>query len=80
METISCLTKPISSCFSYLFDQLTMTGKISNLVFDNGSDMCKAGFACDDEPRIILRSMVGRSSHQVDCQNESEKVRKVFLN
>merc|ERR1712080_457381 len=27
---------------------------------DNGSGMCKAGFACDDAPRAVFPSIVGR--------------------
>jgi actin len=30
------------------------------LVFDNGSGMCKAGFAVDEAPRVIFPSIVGR--------------------
>jgi actin beta/gamma 1 len=30
------------------------------LVFDNGSSMCKAGFAGDDAPRAVFPSVVGR--------------------
>jgi actin-related protein len=30
------------------------------LVFDNGSGMMKAGFAGDEEPRVVFSSVVGR--------------------
>jgi len=30
------------------------------LVIDNGSGMCKAGFAGDDAPRAVFSSVVGR--------------------
>ena len=30
------------------------------LVVDNGSGMCKAGFAGDDAPRTVFPSIVGR--------------------
>ena len=38
---------------------------ISALVIDNGSGMCKAGFAGDDAPRAVFPSIVGRPRHQV---------------
>jgi len=34
------------------------------LVVDNGSGMCKAGFAGDDAPRCVFPSVVGRARHQ----------------
>jgi hypothetical protein len=37
----------------------------SALVVDNGSGMCKAGFAGDDAPRAVFPSIVGRPRHQV---------------
>ena len=36
---------------------------VAAVVIDNGSDMCKAGFAGDDAPRIVLPSIVGRPRH-----------------
>ena len=33
------------------------------LVVDNGSGMCKAGFAGDDAPRAVFPSIVCRPSH-----------------
>lgn len=36
------------------------------LVVDNGSDMCKAGFAGDDAPSAVFPSIVGRHRHQVN--------------
>ncbi|KIM42792.1 hypothetical protein M413DRAFT_444448 [Hebeloma cylindrosporum] len=33
------------------------------LVLDNGSGMCKAGFAGDDAPRAVFPSIVGRARH-----------------
>jgi len=35
------------------------------LVVDNGSGMCKVGFAGDDAPRAVFPSIVGRPRHQV---------------
>jgi len=34
------------------------------VVMDNGSGMCKAGFAGDDAPRAVFPSVVGRARHQ----------------
>ena len=38
---------------------------IAALVIDNGSGMCKGGFAGDDAPRAVFPSIVGRPRHQV---------------
>ena len=35
-----------------------------NLVFDNGSDMMRAGFAGDDAPRAVFPTIVSRPRHQ----------------
>jgi len=37
-----------------------MSDEIAALVVDNGSGMCKAGFAGDDAPRTVFPSIVGR--------------------
>lgn len=39
--------------------------EIAALVVDNGSGMCKAGFAGDDAPRAVFPSIVGRPRHKV---------------
>src|ERR1700722_10968768 len=39
-------------------------GEVQALVIDNGSGMCKAGFAGDDAPRAVFPSIVGRPRHQ----------------
>ena len=36
---------------------------VQALVVDNGSGMCKAGFAGDDAPRAVCPSIVGRPKH-----------------
>merc|ERR1711962_1306932 len=36
---------------------------VAALVVDNGSGMCKAGFAGDDAPRAVFPSIVGRPRH-----------------
>lgn len=45
-----------------------MEEEIAALVIDNGSGMCKAGFAGDDAPRAVFPSIVGRPRHQVSSQ------------
>jgi actin-related protein len=42
-----------------------MDEEVAALVIDNGSGMCKAGFAGDDAPRAVFPSIVGRPRHQV---------------
>ena len=34
------------------------------LVVDNGSGMCKAGFACDSAPRVSFPSIVGHPRYK----------------
>uniref|UniRef100_A0A915MGY2 Protein argonaute-1 n=9 Tax=cellular organisms TaxID=131567 RepID=A0A915MGY2_MELJA len=41
-----------------------MDEEVAALVVDNGSGMCKAGFAGDDAPRAVFPSIVGRPRHQ----------------
>src|SRR5687767_10782664 len=41
---------------------------VAALVIDNGSGMCKAGFAGDDAPRAVFPSIVGRPRHQVSIK------------
>ena len=38
---------------------------VAALVIDNGSGMCKAGFAGDEAPRAVFPSIVGRFRHKV---------------
>lgn len=51
--------------FSPNFYSSAMEDEIAALVVDNGSGMCKAGFAGDDAPRAVFPSIVGRPRHQV---------------
>merc|ERR1712002_1261335 len=37
--------------------------EVAALVIDNGSGMCKAGFAGDDAPRAVFPSVIGRPRH-----------------
>ena len=41
-----------------------MDDDVATLVVDNGSGMCKAGFAGDDAPRSAFPSIVGHPRHQ----------------
>jgi len=41
-----------------------MSEDVQALVVDNGSGMCKAGFAGDDAPRAVFPSIVGRPRHK----------------
>ena len=47
---------------------------VAALVIDNGSGMCKAGFAGDDAPRAVFPSIVGRPRHQVRNMSKSTAV------
>src|SRR3569623_511314 len=40
-----------------------MSDEVQALVIDNGSGMCKAGFAGDDAHRAVFPSIVGRPRH-----------------
>jgi actin beta/gamma 1 len=40
-----------------------MEDEVAAFVVDNGSGMCKAGFAGDDAPRAVFPSIVGRPKH-----------------
>ena len=37
---------------------------VAALVVDNGSGLCKAGFAGDDAPRAVFPSVVGHPKYQ----------------
>ena len=37
--------------------------EIKSIVCDNGSGMCKAGFAGDDAPRAVFPSIIGRPKY-----------------
>ena len=37
---------------------------VAALVIDNGSGLCKAGFAGDDAPRAVFPSIVGHPKYQ----------------
>ena len=39
--------------------------EVQALVVDNGSGMCKAGFAGDDAPRAVFPSIVGRPRQHI---------------
>jgi actin beta/gamma 1 len=45
------------------FKKMCDEEEVQALVVDNGSGMCKAGFAGDDAPRAVFPSIVGRPKH-----------------
>ena len=49
--------------------------EVAALVVDNGSGMCKAGFAGDDAPRAVFPSIVGRPRHQVRFYNQERSIK-----
>ncbi len=56
--------------------------EIQPLVIDSGSGMCKAGFAGDDEPRVVFRSVVGRRKYPegvIMCQCVPASVKDQLL-
>jgi actin-related protein len=58
---------------------------IAALVIDNGSGMCKAGFAGDDAPRSVFPSLIGRARQPgimvrvVYAVIQSESCRALYL-
>jgi actin-related protein len=50
-----------------------MGDDLQALVVDNGSGMCKAGFAGDDAPRAVFPSIVGRPRHQAMMVGAGDK-------
>ena len=52
--------------------------EVAALVVDNGSGMCKAGFAGDDAPRAVFPSIVGRPRHQVSRATVSQMIHDTF--
>jgi len=48
--------------------------EVAALVVDNGSGMCKAGFAGDDAPRAVFPSIVGRPRYQVRVPGRGKNV------
>ena len=45
--------------------QQTIDDDIAAVVIDNGSGMCKAGFAGDDAPRAVFPAITGRPRYDV---------------
>jgi len=56
-----------------------MDEDVAALVVDNGSGMCKAGFAGDDAPRAVFPSIVGRPRHQVRTLTNCTQLLKVHM-
>ncbi|VDI37984.1 Hypothetical predicted protein [Mytilus galloprovincialis] len=49
------------------------------VVIDNGSEMCKAGFAGDDAPRAVFPSIVGRTRQAVTSLYASGRVTGIVV-
>jgi hypothetical protein len=50
------------ACSPFLLCLTPQMSEVQALVVDNGSGMCKAGFAGDDAPRSVFPSIVGTST------------------
>ncbi|KAH3777527.1 actin, cytoplasmic 1-like [Dreissena polymorpha] len=46
---------------------------IAAIVIDNGSGMCKAGFAGDDEPRVVFPAIAGRPRYDIAIAGMGDK-------
>ncbi|KAH9258158.1 actin [Batrachochytrium salamandrivorans] len=57
------LTAPHTPRLAKSQNLFNMGDDVQALVVDNGSGMCKAGFAGDDAPRAVFPSIVGRPKH-----------------
>ena len=44
-----------------------MEEDVASVVIDNGSGMCKAGFAGDDAPRAVFPAITGRPRYDVSA-------------
>ena len=62
--------EPFFSSLSSNNNQIKMCDHdVAAVVIDNGSGMCKAGFAGDDAPRAVFPSIVGRPRRQVSIDD-----------
>ena len=52
---------------------------IAALVIDNGSGMCKAGFAGDDAPRAVFPALTGRPKFDVSIPAEYDFYIKLYI-
>jgi len=48
---------------------------IAGVVIDNGSGMCKAGFAGEDAPRAVFPALTGRPRYDIVMAGMGAKVR-----
>lgn len=47
---------------------LSMSGRVSiPVIIDNGSGLCKAGLAGEEDPSVVFSATVGRTRYQVCC-------------
>lgn len=47
-------------------------GENSPIVIDNGSGWMKSGYSCDDHPRSVIPTMVGRPSNRITSEEEGQ--------
>ena len=52
----------------------TIDEDIAAVVIDNGSGMCKAGFAGDDAPRAVFPAITGRARYDVSVWGKWMKI------
>jgi actin beta/gamma 1 len=64
LKNTSCWNDDKDICIPSQSEGRNMADEEAPLVVDNGSGMCKAGFAGDDAPRAVFPSIVGRPRHQ----------------
>ena len=50
-----------------------MGDEVETLVIDNGSNMCKAGFAGDEAPRSVFPSIIGRPKYMLTVYSNQAK-------
>ena len=62
---ISIMYIPILQTYSVVKMSVTIDEDIAAVVIDNGSGMCKAGFAGDDAPRAVFPALTGRARYDV---------------
>ncbi|XP_075696843.1 actin, cytoplasmic 1-like [Rhinoderma darwinii] len=54
-----------------MFDSHTLD--VPAVIFDNGSGLCKAGLSCDDVPRSVISSVIGRARTEYSLLGANRK-------
>ena len=47
---------------------------VTSVVIDNGSGMCKAGFAGDDAPRAVFPAITGKPRYDVSIEMFADRI------